>query len=111
MPDLVGINSTQEKQEEKPPENNNVAPTQPETEASGKEVEEHTTEPVAQVKVKTVAEDEKYAKYFKMLKMGVPLQVPYMYKTQYVCVQHGKVVFISMIPNKATTETFPRPPG
>ena len=26
-------------------------------------------------KVKTVAEDETYSKYFKMLKMGVPLQV------------------------------------
>merc|ERR1712013_782387 len=27
-----------------------------------------------QVKVKTVAEDERYSKFFKMLKMGVPLQ-------------------------------------
>ena len=25
--------------------------------------------------VKTIAEDERYSKYFKMLKMGVPLQV------------------------------------
>ena len=28
-----------------------------------------------QVHVKTVSEDERYSKYFKMLKMGVPLQV------------------------------------
>ena len=27
------------------------------------------------VRVKTVAEDERYSKFFKMLKMGVPLQV------------------------------------
>ena len=37
--------------------------------------EQETEEVVVEENVKTVAEDERYSKYFKMVKMGVPLQV------------------------------------
>merc|ERR1712130_896877 len=38
------------------------------------EVEASPAEAEPEVYVKTVSEDERYAKYFKMLKVGVPLQ-------------------------------------
>merc|ERR1712037_746379 len=42
--------------------------------AATEEAEASPAEAEPQVNVKTVSEDERYSKYFKMLKMGVPLQ-------------------------------------
>ena len=50
-----------------------AAPPPPPLEAPAPGGEEE--EPAPEVKVRTVSEDPRYTKYFKMLKMGVPLQV------------------------------------
>ena len=53
------------------------------------------TEP--EVKVKTVAEDERYIKFFKMLKMGVPLQVG-------ICISKLPLLLVQAAKNKMSAE-------
>ena len=50
------------------------ADAEPQVGFTDEQQNQHCTAP-EQVHVKTVSEDERYSKYFKMLKMGVPLQV------------------------------------
>ena len=50
------------------------AEAEPQVGFTDEQQNQHCTAP-EQVHVKTVSEDERYSKYFKMLKMGVPLQV------------------------------------
>ena len=50
------------------------ADAEPQVGFTDEQQNQHCTAP-EQVIVKTVSEDERYSKYFKMLKMGVPLQV------------------------------------
>ena len=89
VPDLVTITKPVENQNEteKPPQNQEApappaptaeAPTPaPSVEAPAEAAQPVVAEPEPAVKVKTVAEDERYSKFFKMLKMGVPMQVLY----------------------------------